>query len=207
MDPFLYDSLTFSYKNSGSFVGSFNLRSVKTFGISRGKVQSVKSDFTGGVMKIQAEVFFPKLFSTGNYKSNITLNSLKLDSKGQYNLTMKDVKTKLRIKGKLVKEDDGEFYMRVSRFDIIPEPNDIHISVSGLFPDENLSKLKHFCDEFFVLKNELSAKAANEFINQSWRTYYKEMIPETRKQWEPLMMDFTNKFFAHVPFRRLHIEE
>lgn len=91
-------------------------------------------------MKIQAELFIPKLFSTGNYKSNMTLNSLKLDSKGQYNLTMKDVKAKLRIKGKLVKEDDGELYMRVSRFDILPEPNDIHISVSGLFPDENLSE-------------------------------------------------------------------
>lgn len=140
IDPFSYDSVTFNYKNSGLVVGTFNVRDVKTYGMSRGRVESVKSEFTDDEMAIQASVFFPKLFSTGNYKSNMTINIFKLNSRGQYNITFKDVTANWNIRGKLVQADDGELYMKIYKFDILPEANDMHISVSGLFPDELLSE-------------------------------------------------------------------
>lgn len=139
VDPFTYDSVTFNYKNSNLLNGGFTVKDVRTYGMSRGKVRSVKSDFTDDEMTIQAEMFFPKIFSTGNYKSNMTFNAFKIESKGQYNITMKDVVGKWNIKGKLEKID-GEDYMKVYKFDILPEANDMKISVSGLFPDEALSR-------------------------------------------------------------------
>lgn len=108
--------------------------------MSRGKVRSVKSDFDNGQMTIQAETFFPKLFSSGAYNSNMTFNAFKIQSKGQYNITMKDVVAKWNIKGKL-ENINGEDYMKVHYFDILPEANDMKISVSGVFPDENLSTI------------------------------------------------------------------
>lgn len=140
VDPFTYDSVTFDYKNSNVLSGSFTVKDVKTYGMSRGKVKNVKSDFTGDNMTINADLFFPKLFSTGKYKSNMTFNSFRIASKGQYNITMKDVKAKWNINGKL-ETVDGEKYMKVYRFDILPEANDMKISLSGLFPDAALSEL------------------------------------------------------------------
>lgn len=208
IDPFSYDSVTFNYKNSELLVGSFNLKDVKTYGMSRGKVESVKSEFTDDEMTIQADLFFPKLFSTGSYKSNMTLNLFKLNSKGQYNITLKEVKAKWNIKGKLEKDDDGELYMKIYKFDILPEANDMQISVSGLFPDEKLSELLKAVWQLNPSnQNEFSDKVVNDFFNQYWRLLYKEMIPETRKQWEPILLDIINKFFAQVPFRRLLIKE
>lgn len=139
IDPFVYDSVSFNYKNSQLLTGQFTLKNVKTFGMSRGKVQSVKSDFTDDEMTIHADVFIPKIFSTGNYKSNMTFNAFKMEAKGQYNVTMKQVTAKWNIKGKLV-SIDGEDYMNIYHFDITPEANDMKISVSGIFPDENLSE-------------------------------------------------------------------
>lgn len=46
-------------------------------------------------------------------------------------------------------------------------------------------------------------KFANEFFNQHWSLFYQEMIPETRKQWEPIFRNICNKFFSQIPFKRL----
>lgn len=140
IDPFSYESLMFNYKNSEAFVGSFNLKNVKTYGMSRGKVESVKSDFANDELSIQANLFFPKLFSTASYQSNVSLNFLQFISKGQYNLTLKDVKAKWNIKGKLDKKEDEELYMKVNKFEISFEADDLKISATGLLPDENLSE-------------------------------------------------------------------
>lgn len=135
----------FIYKNSESFVGSFSLKNVKTYGLSRGKVESVKSDFTDDEMSIQVNLLFPKLFSTASYHSNVSLNFLQFISKGQYNLTLKDVKAIWNIEGKLEKkEDDGELYMKVNKFEISFDANDLKISATGLLPDENLSEFGQF---------------------------------------------------------------
>lgn len=140
VDPFTYDSVTFNYKNSNLLSGSFTVRDVKTYGMSRSNVKNVKSDFTDDEMTINAELHFPKIFSTGKYKSNMTFNAFRIESKGQYNITMKDVTAKWTIKGKQ-ETVDGEKYMKVFKFDIVPVANDMKISMSGLFPDETLSEL------------------------------------------------------------------
>lgn len=53
---------------------------------------------------------------------------------------MYDVTTKWTIKGKLQNIND-EDYMIINTFDVLPEARDMKISATGLFPDEQLSKL------------------------------------------------------------------
>lgn len=58
-------------------------------------------------------------------------------------MSLIDVITKWTIKGKLQKIN-GEDFMVVNSFDVLPEPKDVKISATGLFPDEDLSKyMKH----------------------------------------------------------------
>lgn len=208
IDPFMYDSVTFEYKNSNTVNGRFTVKDVKTYGMSRGKVLKVKSNFKNDEMNLQAEIIFPKIFSTGHYSSNMTVSTFQLNSKGQYNVTMKNLKAKWNIKGKLQKVD-GEDFMKIYKFDILPEAEDMKISVSGLFADENLSKstIISLNERSFEFLFNLSDKVVNEFFNQNWKMFYKEMIPETRKQWEPILLDFVEKFFSQFPFRRLLLNE
>lgn len=46
-------------------------------------------------------------------------------------------------------------------------------------------------------------KFANDFFNEHWQVFYREMIPETRKQWEPLFRNIVNQFFSQIPFKYL----
>jgi len=189
LDPFTYDSVNFDFTNTNFLLGNFALRKVKTFGLTRGKVGNVKSDFVDDQMAIQADLFFPKLLATGQYRANITaFTTLAFASKGQFNITLREVNAKWNIKGKL-EDRDGEDYMQIYQFDIAPTASDMKISVSGLFRDENLNK------------------AANALFNQYWRIFYQEMINETRKQWQPLLLEIINNFFATIPFRRLLLQD
>jgi hypothetical protein len=139
VEPFTYDTVTFKYNNPDFVQGWFTIRDQKSYGMSRAKVIKVKSDFTDEEMKLQAVVNFPKLFSTGNYRSNISLGVFKMESKGQFNVSMYDVTAKWTIKGKLEKKD-GEDFMNVYQFDVLPEAKSMKISASGLFPEEKLSE-------------------------------------------------------------------
>ena len=139
VEPFKSDVLQITYRNTNQFAGHFNLRNVKFFDLSRFKVLTVKSNFTDDQMLICCEFFFPKIFLTSSYKSNVTLNQLAIQSKGIFNLTMKHVSAKFIIKGKL-KKIDGEDFMEVYKFQMDPVPKGMKFSVTGIFPDETLSE-------------------------------------------------------------------
>jgi hypothetical protein len=137
-DPFTLASATFKYKNTGLYGGTFTVKNIKTYGFSQAKVLRVKTNFTDSSFQLLAEFNFPKVHQTGSYRSNFTLNVFHIQSQGQYNATLKDVNTKWYIKGK-VEEVGGKRYMKIYRFDAIPDAKDVKFSVSGLFPDPELS--------------------------------------------------------------------
>lgn len=118
------------------------MKNVKNFGLSSAKVQSVKSNFKDGNMKLQVEVVVPKMFSSAKYNANMKFRNQELTSKGDFNLTMKEIKAKWNILG-ISENINGEGYMKIIKADIIPtDINDMNISVSGIFPDESLSKIQ-----------------------------------------------------------------
>lgn len=84
VDPFYYESVTFKY-NTSTYRGQYTIRQQNTYGISKVKVLSVKSAFSDDEMKLVISNHFPKIFSTGNYKSNITIGPLKVEAKGRFN--------------------------------------------------------------------------------------------------------------------------
>lgn len=207
VDPFSYDSMTFDYKNSNLLSGSFTVKDVQTFGMSRLTVKKVVSNFTENEMQIVADIYVPKIFSTGDYTSNMTFNLFQLRSKGKYNVTMKDVSGRWNIKGRLEKID-GEDYMKVYKFDLDPDAKSMKFSISGLFDDDTLSEFEDcIVPKKNIFNTSFADQFANDFFNQYWRPLYKEMIPETKKTWEPILLNETNKIFGQIPFRRLLIKE
>lgn len=140
MDPFRYDSITLNFGESQLVNGIATAKNITSYGMSRAKVLRVKALLKDDEMVVQAEVLMPKISSRGLYLADMTVGGLKLNSKGQYNVTLKNVKIRWNLKGKLQKRN-GEDYMKVYKMDIFPDAEDLKISLSGLFPDENLSTL------------------------------------------------------------------
>lgn len=42
-----------------------------------------------------------------------------------------------------------------------------------------------------------------EFVNQYWKSFYKQILPQARTMYEPIVLEAVNKIFGRVPFRRL----
>lgn len=74
----------------------------------------------------------------GYYKSKGKLHNFNINSKGYFNMTMKNVATTSKLIGKL-EERNGEEYMKIKSFDMTPIPEDMEIYADGVFPDPDLS--------------------------------------------------------------------
>lgn len=81
VEPFLYNTVTFKYNNP-ALKGQYTIKNQRTYGISKVKVLNVKSTFTDNEMKLVVSNHFPKIFSSGNYRSNMTLGHFKIEAKG-----------------------------------------------------------------------------------------------------------------------------
>lgn len=42
-----------------------------------------------------------------------------------------------------------------------------------------------------------------EFVNQNWEALYLQFFPQMKILFEPLLVEFVNEFFGHVPYDTL----
>ncbi|CAO1325938.1 unnamed protein product [Diamesa serratosioi] len=184
VDPLNYKFGHFEYRQSASIRGNLDLKQVNTHGISAAKIHKVKSAFKGSEMLLEIDVSFPRIFIDGLFKGEFSLGETKFKSKGDFNLTMKDVATTWNMKGNLT-NINGEYFMKINSFNMSPTVGQMKIAANGLVEDKKLNQL------------------AVGLFNTFWPTLYKEMLPETRAYWEPILIDIVNKFFLSIPFRKL----
>lgn len=206
VDPLIYKFGHFEYRQSASIRGNLDLKQVKTHGISAAKIHKVKSAFQETEMLMEVDVSFPSIFIEGLFKGEFSLGETKFKSKGDFNLTMKDVATVWNMKGNLTKIN-GEEFMKITSFDMTPTVGQMKIAANGLVKDKNLSKIlktsiQNISLNFFIILDELAVGVFNTF----WPTLYKELLPETRAYWEPILIDIVNNFFLSIPFNRLLLQ-
>ncbi|XP_055637247.1 putative beta-carotene-binding protein [Toxorhynchites rutilus septentrionalis] len=183
IDPFSQESSYFEYKNDQIY-GSLHIKNAKTYGMSRALIRDVRATAEDDAFRMEVDVNFPKLITEGKFKGEGRFNSIKVTSKGYFNITTSNVSTTWKITGSTT-ERNGEEYMFINKFDMTPEVGDMKIYATGLFPDPGLNQV------------------ALDFVNQYWPALYKQMLPETRRSWEPIMLEVINKMFDRVPYRRL----
>ena len=88
MDPFTLPLAHFEYTRNPQIRGFLNVKNSKTYGISQGKINAVRSIIDDKNLDIAIDVSFPKIFMQGLYKGEANFNEIKLSSKGSYNVTM-----------------------------------------------------------------------------------------------------------------------
>lgn len=55
----------------------------------------------------------------------------------------------------------------------------------------------------FYFVNKCIDRVTLEFVNQYWPFMTRELLPETKKRIEPLLIAEANKFLNHVPLRKM----
>lgn len=140
VDPLTYKFGHFEYRQSASIRGNLDLKQVKTHGISAANIHKVKSAFQGTEMLMEVDVSFPSIFIEGLFKGEFSLGETKFKSKGDFNLTMKDVATVWNMKGNLT-QMNGEQFMKIASYDMTPTVGQMKIAANGLVKDKNLSKI------------------------------------------------------------------
>uniref|UniRef100_A0A182NFB0 Haemolymph juvenile hormone binding protein n=1 Tax=Anopheles dirus TaxID=7168 RepID=A0A182NFB0_9DIPT len=183
LDPYVSKSTYIDYKRN-QMSASLHVKNAKTFGMGSAQILDVRAAATDKSMNLAVDVRFPEIVMEGFFKGEGRFNSIKLASKGYFNNTMTDVTTTWTMAGQ-VQERDGEEYLVIESFDMTPEVGNMKIFATGLFPDPELNTI------------------ALEFVNQYWPMIYKELLPNSRQVWEPVMVELVNKIFARVPYRRL----
>ncbi|CAO1352185.1 unnamed protein product [Diamesa hyperborea] len=188
MDPYSDERISMQFKQVAGFDGSLEVKNFRFYGLARAQVRDVKSQFKGNSMELEIDMLFPRLFTEGSYKSEASMRSgLQFSSKGDYNISMTDVAAVWKMKGNLVKVN-GEEYMKITNFDMVPTVGDMKIAASGIFPNPDM--------------NDLAVGVFNTF----WSTLYQELLPETRNYWEPILIEIVDSFFLSIPFRRLLLQ-
>lgn len=84
-----------------------------------------------------------------------------------------------------IENRNGEDYMKVRSINVIATVGYLKVYASGISPDPVLNKF------------------ALDFINEYWSYFYQPMIRDSRKSWEPILVNAINQVFNRVPFRRL----
>jgi hypothetical protein len=136
LEPITYKAINFTYKE----IGKFDVKGFKGYGLSRAKVQNVKTVFKDNNEIVYTSDFFvPKILLTGAYKGFVSFNSFQLNPKGQFNITLKGVSGKLNVKV-MTKSIDGDDYLQLYTFDITPNVKEMKFAITGMFADENLSE-------------------------------------------------------------------
>lgn len=161
-DPFTVNSVSLNLNfNLQQFRGGeLRVKNLKNHGFSKLKVSKVKANFTDETLDLLAKFVLPKIHLSALYKTSFSLSGAKVDAKGQFNTTAKEVMIKASLKGK-VKEVDGENYMHVDKFKIdIYDIKDMRISVNGLFREPELS-------EFNMRVKLIFSKIKNKTSNSS----------------------------------------
>ncbi|XP_055713668.1 uncharacterized protein LOC129808032 [Phlebotomus papatasi] len=184
IDPLPLIHSKFLYRASNTLLASLTVVRGNAYGFSETQVRRVRSQITDDEWKFNMDVAIPRLLMDGEYMGQGQFNELNLGSQGYFNLTLNRVQTTWKIRAK-AEERDGETYMRVFKFEMIPNVKSVRTFIENLVPDPTLNLV--------VL----------ELINEYWNIHHNEILLESGQFYEPLLSQVANGILLNIPVRKL----
>lgn len=186
LDPYITEDANLNYTVAGAFAGQMSIYELTSYGMAKAVVQSVAANFTTkNTMRLTMDVWFPEIFTKGSYEGSNRVGFLPFQSGGPFRLNITDVSIKWKIKGK-ARKVKGVEYMQVRSFKFKPtQIGNLKLKLEGLFPSKELTK------------------STVKLINNNWEFFVEQLMPETRRFFEPEMANLANKVFMRIPYDRL----
>ncbi|GAB0089397.1 hypothetical protein DMENIID0001_039290 [Sergentomyia squamirostris] len=184
IDPLPLIHSKFLYRASSTLLASLTVVRGNAYGFSESQIRRVRSQITDDEWKFNVDVAIPRLHMDGEYSGQGKFNELNLGSSGYFNLTLNRIQTTWKIRAK-AEERDGEMYMRVFKFEMIPNVKSVRTFIENLVPDPTLNLV--------VL----------ELINEYWNIHHNEILLESGQFYEPLLSGIANSILLNIPMRKL----
>lgn len=138
IDPYTVNGTTFEYKR-GDISATLNIKTVTFRGLSKTQIKDVRTKIDDYGMSTEIDVFMPRLYAEGLYKASGKVNAFKINAKGAFNMTFKDTFTTHKMNS-VFETRDGQQYLKVKSYDMIPSIGDLKVQMTGIFPDPEMSK-------------------------------------------------------------------
>uniref|UniRef100_A0A1I8PYJ1 Uncharacterized protein n=1 Tax=Stomoxys calcitrans TaxID=35570 RepID=A0A1I8PYJ1_STOCA len=180
IDPVMVNKLNFQFSNN-LIRGKAAVRHVRLTGLSKSAVRNIQYQRNGKDIKINVHYQVPLIEITGQYRAEVLVNNAKLSSKGVFNVSLINVESKSEHYAELY-EKDGHRFLKLTKINLDPTLGDMKIHATGLVPEPALND------------------ALLDIINSNWRIVYKSVVSSTSSTWEPIVLNYSNEFFSHLPF-------
>ncbi|KAJ0182569.1 hypothetical protein K1T71_001938 [Dendrolimus kikuchii] len=181
IDPFFQKEYTLEY-NVGPVETKVNMKNIYATGIKHATVTSASLKANDDAWEIEIHYKTPTVITTGEYDAEGKFSTIRLFGSGDFNCTMSDVSVTYLLKGVPEKKGD-ETYIRVESFTVTPElGNMVNYLTNNNKESQTMSDL------------------ATKFINDHWRTIYKEFLPIVQQNWNEIGVGFASKVFNEVPY-------
>lgn len=149
-------------------------------------------------MTVKNDISLATFKASGWFDSDISVLEFPFNTHASFKVIADDITAQFVIVG--VFEDNGKHF-NVKSFNFVPTVKNIKFDITGFGPDNQLSENLIFLQtskyliEFFVL-----GQLVNQFINESWKPIYRELIKETKPSWHPIGMSLLQEIFDSVEF-------
>ncbi|XP_075149772.1 uncharacterized protein LOC142223808 [Haematobia irritans] len=180
IDPFFINRTSFLY-NGGPLNGRISVGYTNVYGLSSMKFRKVIfKRFLGNNFKIRLSTIIPKVLAKGSYKADLKVNSVVVRPNGEMNITLYGMAVEQLADGEIYREDEHQF-LKLTSINVTTALRDAKINATGLVADTRL--------------NDIILNVANNY----WRDIYNIILPDTKDNWSPIIMNALNRVLSMVP--------
>ncbi|GBP39799.1 RNA-directed DNA polymerase from mobile element jockey [Eumeta japonica] len=133
IDPYEQDEIHLEYKNN-QIRAQMDMKNLHVEGLKKAKIQGVRLKADDDRFHLEIDVKQPKVFIKGDYHGEGQYNSLRVNTDGQFNVTMRDLVFTWKLDGVPEKQGD-ETFMKIISFYMRPDVGNFRSHVTNIFPD------------------------------------------------------------------------
>nr|ARD05169.1 juvenile hormone binding protein 2 [Antheraea pernyi] len=184
LDPYYQKELKVEYKNN-QILASIILKNIYVEGLKKATVHDARVRADDDQVHIEIDLTAPKIVIRSDYEGVGQYNDLKIKAHGTVRTVMTDLVFTWKLDGVSEKNGD-EKYIHINSFYMRPDVGKMQISMTNNNPEtKDLTE--------FGLR----------FINENWRTLYKELLPFAQSNWDKIGTQFANNIFMKVPYDQI----
>uniref|UniRef100_T1GDT3 Uncharacterized protein n=1 Tax=Megaselia scalaris TaxID=36166 RepID=T1GDT3_MEGSC len=180
IDPFIIEKAKYQIK-SDDFQIRVVLKNMVVLGSSQTNIQDVNFEKSNNLIFMKTHSEIPSMNVTGSYKAEMTVSETTSYYGGNFRVELYDIVSVHEFDAELIDDGDRKI-VKLLKFDVSPTIGKMNMKAAGFDPDPTI--------------NSMLVQMANDY----WQQFYKFLVPETKKYWEPIMLEISNRFLSVIAF-------
>ncbi|KAF2900820.1 hypothetical protein ILUMI_05359 [Ignelater luminosus] len=185
VDPLYLPSLVVGEGTTGAVRVVQNFKDVNIYGISKAKIQNLKTTVTDSTFLMDVDALIDTLNLKGDYSLNGQVLVLPIVGNGKCDIKLRNLKIKATFSCKII-EKEGQTYAKVEDVKANLKPEKVEFQFDNLFNGD-----KQLADQILKL------------LNDNWSEVYEDIRPGYEEAIALIAKNITNLIFMNVPYDSL----